>query len=187
MSIRFGKYAKAGAKNAPVTRPEELIRAREAAGDRIVFAIGLGLAVSSASFFVYALQTSTAQPNLPKVLPALADHLPVNRSLAAARRQYDDLDPTTTGSLSKGQETSERIKTAKAAVVASPQDLTIPPRTYVVWRVNDGVALVEGPDGLREVAPGAVLPGAGEVLAIQRSDTGWVVVTSETIIGTPPI
>jgi hypothetical protein len=53
--------------------------------------------------------------------------------------------------------------------------------------VNDGIALVEGPDGLREVAPGAVLPGAGEVLAIQRSDTGWVVVTSETIIGTPPI
>jgi hypothetical protein len=186
MSIRFGKFAKPGAKTAPVTRPEELIRAREAAGDRIVFAIGLGLAVSSASFFVYALQTSTAQPNLPKVLPALADHLPVNRSLAAARRS-DDLDPTTTGSVPKGQETNDRTKTSKVAAVASPQNLTMPPRTYVVWRVNDGIALVEGPDGLREVAPGAVLPGAGEVLAIQRSDTGWVVVTSETIIGTPPI
>jgi hypothetical protein len=48
--------------------------------------------------------------------------------------------------------------------------------------VNSGVALVEGPDGLREVVPGAVIPGAGQVLSIERSGTGWAVVTSETII-----
>jgi len=56
---------------------------------------------------------------------------------------------------------------------------------YVVRKVFDGVALVEGRRGIIEVEPGAVLPGAGRVEEIRRQDGRWVVVTSKGLIAPP--
>jgi hypothetical protein len=53
---------------------------------------------------------------------------------------------------------------------------------YVVREVADGVALIEGPDGLREVWPGRGIPGAGKVTSIERQAGKWVVITSEGLI-----
>jgi hypothetical protein len=53
---------------------------------------------------------------------------------------------------------------------------------YVVRRVFDGVALVEGRRGIIEVEPGMSLPGAGRVEEIRRQDGRWVVVTSKGLI-----
>jgi hypothetical protein len=53
---------------------------------------------------------------------------------------------------------------------------------YVVRRVFDGVALVEGRRGIIEVEPGSTLPGAGRVEEIRRQDGRWVVVTSKGLI-----
>jgi hypothetical protein len=56
---------------------------------------------------------------------------------------------------------------------------------YVVRRVFDGVALIEGRRGIIEVEPGTTLPGAGRVEEIRRQDGRWVVVTTKGLIVTP--
>jgi hypothetical protein len=53
---------------------------------------------------------------------------------------------------------------------------------YVVRKVFDGVALVEGRRGIIEVEPGSTLAGAGRVEEIRRQDGRWVVVTSKGLI-----
>ena len=55
-------------------------------------------------------------------------------------------------------------------------------RDYVLRSVTKGVALVDGPDGLREIRLGTVLPYAGLVTAIEQRDGRWVVITSRGII-----
>lgn len=73
---------------------------------------------------------------------------------------------------------------AKAAVKAGGKR---PPviRNWIVRGVEDGFALVEGSAGAFEVAPGAILPGAGRVTAIERGAGGWIVVTSRGVIEPP--
>ena len=54
---------------------------------------------------------------------------------------------------------------------------------WVVRRVYDGVALVEGRMGVIEVEPGQTLPNnGGRVEEIRRQDGSWVVVTSRGLI-----
>lgn len=53
---------------------------------------------------------------------------------------------------------------------------------WVLRDVYDGIALVEGRAGLREIAPGEYLPGSGEVRSIERHGRSWVVVTSRGTI-----
>ena len=53
---------------------------------------------------------------------------------------------------------------------------------YVLRKVFDGVALVEGRRGVLEVEPGATLPGAGRIEDIRRQDGRWVVVTTKGLI-----
>jgi hypothetical protein len=36
------------------------------------------------------------------------------------------------------------------------------------------------------VTPGMTLPGIGQIISIERSDEGWVVLTSETLISQRP-
>jgi hypothetical protein len=74
------------------------------------------------------------------------------------------------------------------AQTSAPSKPTLKPAVLDNWIVRDvysGIALVEGRSGsVREVVPGEVLPGAGEVRSIQRHGRGWVVVTSRGIIDT---
>ncbi len=53
---------------------------------------------------------------------------------------------------------------------------------WVLRDVFDGVATVEGRQGIYEVLPGEPLPGVGRVDAIRRQDGRWVVVTSRGLI-----
>jgi hypothetical protein len=69
---------------------------------------------------------------------------------------------------------------APAAPEAKPKPTII--EDYVVRRVFDGVALVEGRRGIIEVEPGSTLPGAGRVEEIRRQDGRWVVVTNKGLI-----
>jgi hypothetical protein len=72
-----------------------------------------------------------------------------------------------------------------ADVAAAGQKVEIRPKiiqNYVLREVADGVALIEGPDGLREVWPGRGVPGAGKVTAIEKQAGKWVVITSEGLI-----
>lgn len=151
---------------------QKRIHAREVTGERIAFGICLILALASAGFAAHAIGSGPSA--LPNPLPSLANGVPTNRALAEARRQSAG-DPDTTGSLGRAPEAAPGMG---AGPGAKPQDTG-----YVLRWALQGTALVEGPNGLREVRPGSVLPGAGRITSIERSDAGWIVVTSETVIG----
>ena len=101
----------------------------------------------------------------------------------------------------RGGDTTASIPQARADFQASnpvrdPHELPLPPETsriageparippagYILRRVRDGSAVVESRAGLREIAPGDLLPGAGRVRAIERRAGEWVVVTSGGVI-----
>ena len=52
----------------------------------------------------------------------------------------------------------------------------------MIHRATSEFALIEGPEGVWWVTPGMTLPGIGQIISIERSDNGWVVLTSETMI-----
>jgi hypothetical protein len=54
---------------------------------------------------------------------------------------------------------------------------------WVIRDAQDGVAIVEGPYGYRQVTAGEYLPGAGRVQRIERHGGEWQVVTSQGTIG----
>ncbi|SDR32279.1 hypothetical protein SAMN05444161_2802 [Rhizobiales bacterium GAS191] len=68
----------------------------------------------------------------------------------------------------------------KLAEVSAPQKTQLP--GWVLRDVYDGIALVEGRDGYREVSVGQAIPGAGKVEAIERRGRRWVLVTSLGVI-----
>ena len=54
---------------------------------------------------------------------------------------------------------------------------------FVLRRVYDGIAIIEGRNGMIEVGPGQSVPGGGgRVEDIKRQDGHWVVVTSKGLI-----
>lgn len=53
---------------------------------------------------------------------------------------------------------------------------------WVLRRVYDGAALIEGRDGIIEVEPGEIAPGLGRIEGIKRQDGRWVVVTSRGLV-----
>jgi hypothetical protein len=171
---RAGADLSAAGRGRAARQPlEEVIRARDAAGDHMMSFAGVGLAVSSVAFAAYAIVNGASFPRLPNVLPAVADELPVNKSLASHSRPHGDPDPATTGALP-----------ARAAAADGKQrEARGRGQAYVIYRVFGETALVEGLDGLHVVVPGSVLPGAGRVLSIERLGGDWTIVTSETVIG----
>jgi hypothetical protein len=86
----------------------------------------------------------------------------------------------TTGSIAPTQ-----VATAAAAPAPAPKTEVGRLPTIEGWRLRDvsnGVALIEGRDGLYEVYAGDPIPGIGRVDAIRRQDGRWVVVTPRGLI-----
>ncbi len=77
---------------------------------------------------------------------------------------------------------------AKAPMVSNETTGSVTPpdpsvaEDWVLWRVQNGRALVQGNGGYFEVAPGSTLPGLGLVQRIMRKDGRWVVVTRNGLI-----
>lgn len=152
-------------------------RARAAALERLAVGLCLGLATVSGSFAAYSIMGSSNTYSVQPFVPALGGGFAWRRNATPAREAGLDLDPTITGSLP-----DPVAPPALARTEAAPGA-----RGYVLRRISDGAALVEGPEGLRRVVLGAVLPGAGRILSIRATGAGWVVITSETIIGPTPL
>jgi hypothetical protein len=55
-------------------------------------------------------------------------------------------------------------------------------RDWVLWRVRNGRALVQGNGGYFEVVPGSQLPGLGLVQRIVKEDGRWMVLTRNAVI-----
>ncbi|RVU20281.1 hypothetical protein [Methylobacterium oryzihabitans] len=161
------------ASRRPAAGAEARRRDRDAALERAVFAITLVLAAASSGFAAWTIGGAGRA--------AIASDGALPSGLMTWKRGVvpAEAEPTVTGAL------------PKRPAVEAPLGSEIRPadeplgRGYVVRAVLEGVATVEGPDGLRVVAPGMLLPGAGRVLSIRPSGPGWLVVTTETVITTP--
>ena len=57
-----------------------------------------------------------------------------------------------------------------------------PIRGWIVREAHNGFAVVEGPNGFRQVGPGDFLPGVGRVERIERRGRDWVVLTNQGYI-----
>ncbi len=164
-----------------VRRLEELIRAKEAMGDRIVMCLGLALSLSAVGLPVYAFHFSDGYAYLQSAgSGALA-----GGSLVASQSRPVDLSPATTGSLNKEAKSTEPVQGTRGE--AGARDGRTRFQRYVIHRATSESALIEGPEGLWWVTPGMTLPGIGQILSIERSDNGWSVLTSETMITQPPM
>ncbi|BAU89304.1 hypothetical protein MPPM_0699 [Methylorubrum populi] len=154
-------------------------RAREASGERTVLAGLVLLALTASGFAGYAISTGTHGYDVQAVLPAGMAPFAWKKTVAQGRLADPDFDPVTTGSL------PDRPVAPGPQVPAEPP--APPPAlsagTYTLRGVADGVATVESREGRLTVSLGSTLPGAGRVLSIRRTGAGWVVITTETIIG----
>ncbi|MBB3017337.1 hypothetical protein FHR70_000377 [Microvirga lupini] len=194
MGVRFDKVleqvARAGqagrgaaieTRERKVHRLEDLIRAREAMGDRIVMCLGLALTLSAVALPVYAVYLSDGYA----YLQSTGNGLVMSKGTDANHARAADLSPATTGSLNR-QKTTDAVveaKTDKALLAIARQSQF---QRYVIHRATSESALIEGPDGVWWVTPGMTLPGIGQIISIERSDNGWVVLTSETMISQRP-
>jgi len=89
----------------------------------------------------------------------------------------------TTGSIAPTQVATAAAAPAPAPAAPKTEIGRLP--TIEGWRLRDvsnGVALIEGRDGLYEVYAGDPIPGLGRVDAIRRQDGRWVVVTPRGLI-----
>lgn len=69
-------------------------------------------------------------------------------------------------------------------VLGDPPTTLKPPvlQDFVLRRVYDGAALIEGRNGIIEVEAGETAPGLGRIEAIKRQDGRWVVVTARGLV-----
>ena len=76
-------------------------------------------------------------------------------------------------------------RTMLAASVSFPETKPITVEGWSVLSIVDGAAVLRGPDGVRKVARGDVVPGLGRVESIVRWGPRWIVATSNGLITTP--
>lgn len=140
------------------------------------------LALTVSGFAGYGIATGDHAYDVRAVLPERAGPFAWKKTVAQGRVADADLDPVTTGSLPDRPAPPQE---AAAKPAPGPVERTSPGAAgaYALRRVAEGVATLEGPDGPRQVVLGSMLPGAGRVLSIRRTGSGWVVITTETIIG----
>ena len=101
------------------------------------------------------------------------------RKIATAAAAQAQAAPETTGSI-----TQQKSGPTVPMVLGDPPTTLKPPilQDYVLRRVYDGAALIEGRHGIIEVEPGIVAPGLGRIEAIKRQDGRWVVVTARGLV-----
>jgi hypothetical protein len=157
-------------------------RAREAALERVLLGGLVLLAFTVSGFAGYGIATGERAYDVRAVLPDFTGPFAWKKTVADGRLASADLDPVTTGSL---PDRPAPVQLAAAPAAPGPVERPSAPSSggYALRRVADGIATLEGPGGTRQVVLGSMLPGAGRVLSIRRTGAGWVVITTETIIG----
>lgn len=176
-----GRGAAVETRERKVRRLEDMIRAREAMGDRIVMCLGLALTLSAVALPVYAVYLSDGYA----YLQSAGNGLMMSKGTEVSQTRSTDLSPSTTGSLNR-QKTVEAVLEAKSDRALLAIDRQSRFQRYVIHRATSESALIEGPEGVWWVTPGMTLPGIGQIISIERSDNGWVVLTSETMISQRP-
>ncbi|MBR0873947.1 hypothetical protein JQ633_26550 [Bradyrhizobium tropiciagri] len=117
-----------------------------------------------------------------------------------ARRSASNSEPAVTGSIPKATANPRPLTmgaapttlNAQAAALSTKPQLATAPETrpgtvpgWSVLEVRDGTAVLEGPDGVKMVARGDVVPGLGRVDSIVRWGNRWIVATANGLVATP--
>ena len=182
--------AKFGAMLAPHTEPVAV--AKEPAADEIKALkdsiAQLRVYTKSLSDNVAALKTTVntttaaASQQSAKIIEAverIEKAQAEQKKLAQAQPAPTASTTEVTGSIAQKQQAA-----AVPMVLGDPPTTLKPPilHDYIVRRVYDGAALIEGRNGIIEVEAGVVAPGLGRIEAIKRQDGRWVVVTARGLI-----
>lgn len=162
-------------RDSALTAAAMLRRARDAAAERTAFALVVGLALVSGSFAAVTIAGGVRPYAVRAVVPAGVGPMAWKKGVPAADEPAD-LDPMITGSLPEAPPTAPLPRGD-----AGPAG-----HGYRLKGVAGGVALIEGGEGTLQAIPGTLLPGAGRVLSILPAGSGWVVVTTQTIIAAGP-
>lgn len=158
----------------PITGTVAQRRSREARIERGVLGVFLLLALTVSGFASYAITEGARPYAVQALLPSGIRNFAWKASPGPERPSIPnaDFDPVTTGAL------PDRRVSAMAAPEPTENG------SYTLRRISGGVAVLsEAGGGEREVSTGSDLPGAGRVLAIRNTGAGWVVITTQTIIG----
>lgn len=108
---------------------------------------------------------------------------PVSKRAQAAKTPYAAPTPGAAAKRAKEGDVASPVRPlAREEDRQGARDAAIPASGYVLRDVYRGVALIETRSGLKVIAPGDRLPGAGRVIRIEKNGGGWVVVTSNGII-----
>lgn len=168
---------KGAALPRPITGSVAQRRSREARIERGVLGAFVLLALTASGFAAYAITGGSRPYAVQALLPAEIRTFAWQRETAAERASIPpiDLDPTTTGAIPERRSASAPASDAPEQAADS---------AYTLRRVSGSVAVLARAGGAeRSVTTGSDLPGAGRVLAIRNTGAGWVVITTETIIG----
>ncbi|MGH6837405.1 MAG: hypothetical protein ACREDT_01100 [Methylocella sp.] len=105
----------------------------------------------------------------------------IERQISAPHATASSGAASALGRPSAGQQAQLAVGPAKPPLETAkghPQLIT----NWVVRDVYGGIALLESPRGVIEVAPGETIPGAGRVKSIERRGAGWIVITSRGLV-----
>ena len=179
--------------SADIARQDETIRGLKKSVDVLKAELDAARAANAASLAQIGTKLDKADRDPTGKLADIATRLdkldqnpgPKLNDIAARldRIERQVSSPQATGSIAPAPR--PQVTAQPAAVSAEKPS---PPKpaalgNWIVRDVYDGIALVEGRSGgIREVTPGEVLPGAGEVRSIERRGRAWIVVTSRGII-----
>lgn len=70
-------------------------------------------------------------------------------------------------------------------LLAAPETRPTTIEGWTVLDVRGGMAVLQGPDGVRTVTPGDTVPGIGRIDSIVRWGNRWIVATANGLIATP--
>lgn len=155
--------------------------------DRAIAAAGLAAAAGSAGFAGYMILTTGGVGGRDsRTSSALALAPP---SISQLRQRQTEsgasvlFDHEATGAIHSRRVSAEPPLSNSARLPQSVRDHVI--ETYVLRFVDQDAALVQGPSGVSAVVPGMRLPDVGTVLAIERREGAWIVLTESGVIVGP--
>jgi hypothetical protein len=153
--------------------------------------------LSWSSLFSGKSSRPSSGPAAPATPPEVAQQLDPHRfGFAAARHATDQLDAKKEQISQSRPTTLQRIEQDIRPKISSPplhhSNLAPTPEArpttiegWTLHEVSDGVAILEGPNGVWKVKRGDTVPGVGRVESIVRWGNNWIVATSHGLISAP--
>ena len=129
-------------------------------------------------------QISKVSDALDRVEKAQADMRKTAAATATTAAAPAHMASTTQASAAASDVTGSVKQQQVPMVLGEPPQNLKPPvvQGWVLRRVYDGAALIEGREGIIEVETGTITPGLGRIEGIKRQDGRWVVVTSRGLV-----